>query len=71
MSESTISAAGRTTVPADIRARMGAKPGTRLSWVVLSCGTIIVRPKTRSLRELAGILKVPEGTHVSIDEMSR
>ena len=71
MPESTISAKGRTTVPADIRARMGAKPGTRLSWNVLSDGTVIVRVKTRSLSDLGGMLKAPKGIHVSIDEMSR
>ena len=71
MSESTITATGRTTIPADIRARMGAKPGTRLSWAVTSDGTIIVRAKTRSLVDLAGILKAPEGVHVSIEEMRR
>ncbi|MDM0029863.1 AbrB/MazE/SpoVT family DNA-binding domain-containing protein [Variovorax saccharolyticus] len=73
MSESTISATGRTTIPADVRARMGAKPGTRISWNVLSDGTIIVRAKTRSLRNLAGLLNhaAPDGRSVSIDEMSR
>lgn len=71
MSESTISATGRTIIPADIRARMGAKPGTRLVWVVTSDRTIIVRAKTRSLLDLAGMLKAPEGVHVSIEEMRR
>ena len=70
MSESTISATGRTTIPADIRARMGAKPGTRLRWAVMSDGTIFVRPKTKSLLDLAGMLKAPEGVHVSVEEMS-
>ncbi|MDM0068360.1 AbrB family transcriptional regulator [Variovorax sp. J31P207] len=71
MSQSTISAKGRTTVPADVRARMGAKPGTRLSWSVLSDGTVVVRAKTRSILSLAGMLKAPDGTHLSIDELSR
>ncbi len=71
MSQSTISAKGRTTVPADVRARMGAKPATRLSWNVLSDGTVVVRAKTRSILSLAGMLKATDGTHLSIDELSR
>lgn len=71
MFQSTISAKGRATVPADVRARMGAKPGTRLSCSVLSDGTVVVRVKTRSILSLAGMLKAPDGTHLSIDELSR
>ncbi len=59
MAESTITAKGQTTVPADIRAVMHAKPGTRLVWSATPDGTIIVRAKTQSIRDLAGMLKAP------------
>ncbi len=42
MAESTITAKGQTTVPADVRALVHAKPGTRLVWSVMPDGTIIV-----------------------------
>ena len=70
MAESTITAKGQTTVPADIRALVDAKPGTRLVWSVMPDGTIIVRAKTRSIIDLASMLKPPKGKHVSIDEMN-
>lgn len=70
MTESTITAKGQTTVPADIRALVHAEPGTRLVWSVMPDGTIIVRAKTKSVLELAGMLKAPKGKRVPIDEMS-
>jgi AbrB family looped-hinge helix DNA binding protein len=70
MTESTITAKGQTTVPADVRAMAQAGPGTRLVWSVMPDGTIIVRAKTRSVRELAGMLKAPNGKRVSVDAMN-
>ena len=70
MPESTITAKGQTTVPADIRARVHAEAGTRLVWSVMPDGTIIVRAKTESILNLAGKFKVPKGKRVSIDDMN-
>ena len=70
MAESTITSKGQTTVPADIRALVHAKPGTRLVWSVMPDGTIIVRAKTRSILDMAGMLDPAKGKHVSIDEMN-
>jgi AbrB family looped-hinge helix DNA binding protein len=73
MAESTITAKGQTTVPADIRALVDAKPGTRLVWSAMPDGTIIVRAKTKSILDMAGMLKAPKaksGKHVSIDDMN-
>ena len=61
MTQSTISAKGQTTIPADIRARVQAKPGTRLVWSVTPDGTIIVRTKTKSMPRIAGLVKAPKG----------
>ena len=33
-------------------------------------GTIIVRAKTKSVRELAGIVKLPKGKRVAIEDMN-
>ncbi|MDE2120870.1 MAG: type II toxin-antitoxin system PrlF family antitoxin [Betaproteobacteria bacterium] len=70
MAESTITAKGQTTVPADIRAVMHAKPGTRLVWSAMPDGTIIVRAKTQSIRDMAGMLKAPKGKRITIDDMN-
>jgi AbrB family looped-hinge helix DNA binding protein len=70
MTESTITAKGQTTVPADIRALVDAQPGTRLVWSVMPDGTIIVRAKSRSILDMAGLLKAPKGKHVGIEDMN-
>ena len=70
MSESTITAQGQTTVPAPVRAHIGATPGTRLVWHVLPDGGIIVRAKNKSILDLAGVLKAPKGKRVPIKAMN-
>ena len=70
MAESTITAKGQTTVPADIRALVGAQPGTRLIWSAMPDGTVVVRAKTKSILNMVGMLKGPKGKHVSIDDMN-
>lgn len=70
MTQSTITAKGQTTVPAEVRALVDAKPGTRLIWSVTPDGTIIVRAKTKSILNMAGMLKAPKGKRVSIEDMN-
>lgn len=70
MTESTITLKGQTTVPADIRAFIDAKPGTRLVWSAMPDGTVIVRAKTKSILEMAASLKVPKGKKVSLADMN-
>jgi AbrB family looped-hinge helix DNA binding protein len=70
MAESTITAKGQTTVPADVRAQVQAKPGTKLVWSVTPDGTIIVRAKTKSILSMAGMLKAPKGKRVAVEDMN-
>lgn len=70
MAESTITSKGQTTVPADIRAQLQAKPGTRLVWSVMPDGTMIVRAKTKSILDMAGMLKAPKAKRVGVEDMN-
>lgn len=70
MAESTLTAKGQTTVPAEVREQVHAIPGTRLVWTVMPDGTIVVRAKTKSILDLAGVLKAPKGKHVAVREMN-
>jgi antitoxin PrlF len=70
VAESTITAKGQTTVPAEIRALVDAKPGTRLVWSAMPDGTIVVRAKTQSILDMGGMLKAPKGKRVSVDDMN-
>jgi antitoxin PrlF len=66
MVESTITAGGRTTFPAQIREMIGAGPGTRLVSHLMPDSTIIVRAKTKSIVDMAGALRAPKGKHVRV-----
>lgn len=68
--ESTITAKGQTTVPAQVREKLGAAPGTRLVWHVLPDGGVLVRAKTRSILDMAGSVKPAKGKRVSVDTMN-
>lgn len=70
MAESTITAKGQTTVPAEVRALVNAAAGTKLVWSVTPDGTIVVRAKTKSILDMAGMLKPAKGTHVSVEQMN-
>lgn len=70
MSESTLTRKGQTTVPQPIRDALHAQPGTKLQWSLMPDGTIIVRAKTKSLLDLAGMLQAPKGKKVSIEDMN-
>ena len=39
-------------------------------WSAMPDGTIIVRAKTQSIRDMAGMLKAPRGKRISIDDMN-
>jgi antitoxin PrlF len=69
MSTATLTTKGQVTIPKDVRDRLGIDTGDRLNFIVQEDGTVIVKPITRHVRELAGILRRPEGRTVSIEEM--
>jgi len=70
MAESTVTTKGQTTVPADIRAFLHVKPGTRLVWSMMPDGTLIVRAKTKSILDMAGMLDAPKGNRVRVEDMN-
>ena len=63
MSESTITAKGRLRSPS--RSVRPSTDGRRLLWYVLPDGSISVRVKSKSILDLAGMLKAPKGKRVS------
>jgi antitoxin PrlF len=51
----TITAKGQTTVPKDIRDRLKLKAGDKVYWIYEN-GQAVLRPKNKSILELAGAL---------------
>ena len=69
MAASTLTSKGQTTIPREIREAAGLRTGDRLNFTVLADGTIILRVKNRSIRDLAG--KTKSVRHVSVEQMNR
>lgn len=65
----TLTAKGQVTVPRDIRERMGLKPGDKIVFALLTDGTLVVRPKTRNVTDLLGMLRKPGQAIVPIEAM--
>ena len=65
----TITAKGQTTVPKDIRDRLKLKPGDKVYWIYQD-GQAVLRPKNRSISELAGALYDPARKPLSTRELN-
>ena len=70
MAETTLTSKGQVTVPREIRERLGLSSGDKLTFTLLSDGTVIVRAKTRRLLDLAGSLTRPGQPKVTIEQMN-
>lgn len=66
---STLSSRGQLTIPKSIRDRLGLKSGDKLAFALLPNGALILRPKTRRIEDLVGILRRPGQPKVPIEEM--
>lgn len=70
MSEAPFTSKGQITIPADIRKAMSLEAGTKVVFTRLSDGTTLLRSKSRSALELAGLLKpAHKGGKVPISAM--
>lgn len=49
----TLTRKGQVTVPREIRDRLGLKAGDKLTFTLLSDGTVILRAKTKRLTDLS------------------
>jgi AbrB family looped-hinge helix DNA binding protein len=70
MSFATITSKGQTTIPKDIRDGLGLRPGDKVRFTLLSDGTVVMRAKRRSIRDLAGALYDPGREPIPVDEMN-
>ena len=69
MPTATLTTKGQITIPKEVREHLGVDTGDRLSFVLQKDGTVIVKPITRHVRELGGLLQRPGQRSVSISEM--
>ena len=69
MSEATLTSKGQITIPADIRKSMSLSPKDRLTFTPMPDGTVVLRAKTKSIKDLKGLLQPPQDRSVSIADM--
>jgi len=69
MASATLTSKGQTTIPKEVRIAANLKTGDRMHFSVLADGTIIVRVKNRSIRNIS--FEAPGGKRVSIAQMTR
>jgi antitoxin PrlF len=69
MATAAITSKGQITIPAEVRKKLGLKPGDRVRFVEGANGEYILKPKTKSIMDLAGIAHYT-GPPVTIEEMN-
>ncbi|HUF19846.1 MAG TPA: AbrB/MazE/SpoVT family DNA-binding domain-containing protein [Burkholderiales bacterium] len=71
MAVATLTSKGQTTIPKEIRERLGLSPGDKLDFVVEEDGRVVLRPATLHVSELKGLLRGKKGKPVSLEQMDR
>ena len=69
MAFATLTSKGQATIPLEVRTAARLKAGDRIHFTVLADGTIILRVKNRSIRDIA--IKPPTRKRVSVEQMNR
>jgi AbrB family looped-hinge helix DNA binding protein len=69
MAFATVTSKGQTTIPKAVRAAANLKSGGRIHFTVLEDGTIIVRIRNKSIRDMS--FRPPGSKRISIARMTR
>lgn len=69
--DSTLTTKGQTTIPKDIRDRLGMKPGDRMTFTILPDGTVLMRVKNKSVMNVAGRLRRKGQKALPVELLSR
>lgn len=69
MPTTTLTTKGQVTIPKAVRDHLRLDTGDRVSFVIQDDGTVVVKPITRHVRDLAGLLYRPGRRAISIREM--
>lgn len=53
--DATLTSKGQTTIPKEIRDSLSMKAGDRMTFTLMPDSTVVMRVKTKSVAELAGV----------------
>ncbi len=69
--DATLTSKGQTTIPKEIRDSLSMKTGDRMTFTLMPDGTVVMRVKTKSVTELAGVLHKKGRKPLSVEQLSR
>ena len=69
--DATLTSKGQTTIPKAIRDSLSMKTGDRMTFTLMPDATVVMRVKTKSVTELAGVLHKKGRKTVPIEQVSR
>ncbi|MCC6193533.1 MAG: type II toxin-antitoxin system PrlF family antitoxin [Burkholderiales bacterium] len=67
----TLTSKGQTTIPKEIRDSLGLRTGDRMTFTLVADGTVVMRVKSKSVMDLAGLLRRKGRKPVAIESLSR
>ena len=69
MARSTLTSKGQTTIPLQVRERLGLRRGDAIDFVLQADGSVMLRPAKRDIRTLKGCLQRPGTKPVSVEDI--
>ena len=69
--EATLTSKGQTTIPKEIRDSLRMKAGDKMTFTLMPDATVVMRVKSKSLTELAGMLHKKGRKPVPLEQLSR
>ena len=69
--DATLTSKGQTTIPKAIRDSLSMKTGDRMTFTLMPDATVVMRVKTKSVTELAGVLHKKGRKPIPVEQMSR
>jgi antitoxin PrlF len=69
--DATLTSKVQITIPKEIRDSLGLQPGDRMTFTLMPDSTVVMRVKTRSIMDLAGLLRNKGRKPVAIERLSR
>lgn len=69
--DATLTSKGQTTIPKEIMDSLSLKPGDRMTFTLMPDATVVMRVKTKSVADLAGMLHKKGRKPVPVEQLSR
>jgi AbrB family looped-hinge helix DNA binding protein len=69
--DATLTSKGQTTIPKEIRDSLGMKAGDRMTFTLMPDAIVVMRVKSKSITELAGLLHKKGRKTVPVEQLSR